>query len=115
MSKRSLFGAALALLLLINTALIAQQRNGQQDKQASQDAVRKIAEPKDAVAAKTKVAEVVSATSEILDEVSKLRGLKILSPVKSGAKSRAEIEQEIVRSFEEESTPEEIETANKAL
>jgi hypothetical protein len=115
MSKRTLFGAALALLFIINPALVAQQRNGLADKQASQDAVRKIAEPKDAAAAKIKVAEVVSAASEILDEVSKLRGLKILSPVKSGAKSRAEIEQEIVRSFEEESTPEELETDNKVL
>jgi hypothetical protein len=110
MSKRTLTGGVVALLLVINTALIAQQS----DKQAAPEAVRKIAEPKDA-AAKDKVAEVVSATGEILDEVSKLRGLKILSPVKSGAKSRAEIEREVIRGFEEESTPEEIAAANKAL
>src|SRR5262249_21403079 len=75
---------------------------------------RKIAEP-GAGDIKTNVAEVVAATEEILQEVSKLRGLNILSTVKSGAKSRSEIEREIIRSFEEESTPEEIEAANKAL
>ncbi len=111
MSKRMLIGIVLFLLIAINPALIAQHLYEQADKQAAQ----KITAPKDLAATKARATEIVSATSEILDEVSKMRGLKILSPVKSGAKSRAEIEQEIIRSFEEESTPEEIEAANKVL
>jgi len=104
MSKRTWIGAVVVVLLVINTALIAQQP------------ARKSAESKaDDSKAKAKIAEVVAATSEILQEVSKMRGLKVLSPVKSGAKSRSEIEQEIVRGFEEDSTPEEIEAANKVL
>lgn len=111
MSKRTLICVVLILLVAINPAFVARQVYSQSDKQAG----RKGAEPKDVAATKTKVTETVSATSEILDEVSKLRDLKILSPVKSGAKSRTEIEQEIIRSFEEESTPREIEAANKVL
>ncbi|MCI0665436.1 MAG: hypothetical protein L0220_30620 [Acidobacteria bacterium] len=62
-----------------------------------------------------KTAEVIAATNEILDEVSQMRGLEILKPVKSGVKSRSEIEQEVIRNFEESFKPEEIETINKNL
>jgi hypothetical protein len=62
-----------------------------------------------------KIAEVIAATNEILDEVSKMRGLKILKPVKSGIKSRSEIEQEVISNFEESFKPEEIDTINKNL
>ena len=62
-----------------------------------------------------KTAEVIAATNEILDEVSKMRGLKILKPVKSGVKSRSEIEQEVIHNFEESFKPEEIDTINKNL
>ncbi|HEX8998430.1 MAG TPA: DUF6782 family putative metallopeptidase, partial [Blastocatellia bacterium] len=104
MSKRTLTGLVLFLLIVIHTALVAQQP------------ARKTPGPKaDAASTKTKAEEVVAATSEILEEVSKLRGLKPLTPVKSGTKSRAEIEQEIIRGFEETTTPEEIAAANKAL
>ncbi|MDQ3011925.1 MAG: hypothetical protein M3X11_14600 [Acidobacteriota bacterium] len=111
MSKRIWISVVMVLLIAINPVLIAQDIYKQIDKQAA----RKITDPKDMTAAKANVAEIVSATNEILDEVSKLRGLKILSPVKSGAKSRTEIQQEIIRSFDEESTPKEIENANKVL
>lgn len=104
MSKRTVTGLVLFLLIVIHTALVAQQP------------ARKTPGPKaDAAATKTRAEEVVAATSEILEEVSKLRGLKPLTPVKSGTKSRAEIEQEIIRGFEETTTPEEIAAANKAL
>lgn len=104
MSKRVLIGLALCLLIVINTALVAQQP------------ARKMSGPKDSVASTSvKAAEVVAATTEILDELSALRGLKPLSSVKSGVKSRSEIEQEIIHGFEESSTPEEIEAASKAL
>lgn len=104
MSKRVLIGLALCLLIVINTALVAQQP------------ARKMSGPKDGAAnTSVKAAEVVAATSEILEELSKLRGLKPLLPVKSGVKSRSEIEREIIQGFEETSTPEEIEAARKAL
>ncbi|MGE0884991.1 MAG: hypothetical protein AB7P14_15710 [Blastocatellales bacterium] len=105
MSKRILIGVSLSLLIIINTALVAQQP------------VRKPSEPSVAAvpADAAKTAKVIEAAKDILEEVSKLRGLKILSPVKSGAKSRAEIEQEIIRGFEETTTPEEMDVANKVL
>lgn len=106
MSKRILTGVCLLLLAIANITLIAQQP------------ARKTVEPNVAAsgsASSDKVAKVIEATAQLLDEVSKLRGLKILSPVKSGAKSRAEIEQEIIRAFEEETTHEEIAATNKTL
>lgn len=104
MSKRILIGVCL-FILIINSALIAQQpvRN---------PAERSVAAlPADA----GKTAKVIEAANQILEEVSKLRGLKILSPVKSGAKSRSEIEQEIIQGFEETATPEELDAANKVM
>jgi hypothetical protein len=63
----------------------------------------------------TTAAEVEATTGELLTKVSELRGLKVLRPVKSGVKSRAEIEQTVVRAFDESSTPEEIETSRKTM
>ena len=106
MSKRILIGFSLLLILLANINLIAQQP------------ARKTGEPAVAASSSVKadsVAKVIEAATQLLEEVSQLRGLKILSPVKSGAKSRQEIEQEIIRGFEEETTPEEIEATNKTL
>lgn len=106
MSKRILIGFSLLLILLININLIAQQP------------VRKTGESAVAVSGSVNtdnVAKVIEAANQLLEEVGQLRGLKILSPVKSGAKSRQEIEQEIIRGFEEETTPEEIEATNKTL
>ncbi len=100
MSKRIFLAVCLLFLSVAHIKLVAQQP------------ARKVVDPNIAVA---NTAKVLETTSQLLEEVSKLRGLKILSPVKSGAKSRAEIEQEIIRGFEEETTPEEIETTNKVL
>jgi hypothetical protein len=60
-------------------------------------------------------ATVEAETRAILDQVSEMRQLRILSPVKSGVKTRAEIEQIVVRNFNEETTPGELEAAGKAL
>ncbi len=60
-------------------------------------------------------AEVVAATKEILEEVSKMRGLRILNPVKSGVRSRSEIERDVIRNFEESYKPEELDAINKSL
>ncbi|MBS1786847.1 MAG: hypothetical protein JST85_03955 [Acidobacteria bacterium] len=103
MSKRIFLAACLVFLAIANITLVAQQP------------ARKAVEPNIAASNTANTAKVLEATNQLLEEVSKLRGLKILSPVKSGAKSRAEIEQEIILGFEEESTPEEIEATNKTL
>ena len=88
--------ALLALCLTVPGALVARQQGGGRPAAAA-------------------AAEVLAATSEMLEEVSRMRGLKILSPVKSGLKSRGEIEQVVVRNFDESSTPEELEAAQKTL
>jgi hypothetical protein len=63
----------------------------------------------------TTAAEVTATTAELLAQVGKLRGLAVKQPVKSGVKSRAEIEQTVVRAFDESTTPEELATAAKAM
>ncbi len=104
MSKRILIVVALPLLtLLISHGWLA----------AQQPARSKGVNPSPANSASA--AEVIAATNEILEEVSILRGLKILMPVKSGIKSRSEIEQEVIRNFEESYQPGELDAANKSL
>jgi hypothetical protein len=104
MSKRIRIAViwSLLLFLTIQTALVAQQPA----KPGSTG-------PVPANTAKT--AEVLATADKILDEVSALRGLKILKPVKSGVKSRSEIEAEIIRNFEESVTAEELDAINKSL
>ncbi len=104
MSKRTLSLLVLLLLIVAHSALMAQQ-----------PARKPAASKHDPEKVKAKAAEIVAAADAILEEVSNLRGLKPLAPVRSGLKSRAEIEQEIIRGFEETSTPEELDAANKSL
>jgi hypothetical protein len=59
-------------------------------------------------AAGVKAAALAAATEEVLRETSELRKLPVLRAVKSGAQSRAEIEQMLLRSLDEESKPEEM-------
>ncbi|HEX7315292.1 MAG TPA: hypothetical protein VF297_15300 [Pyrinomonadaceae bacterium] len=54
-----------------------------------------------------KTAAVREATAEVLSETSELRKLPVLRQVRSGAQSRAEIEQMIVRNINEGESPEE--------
>ena len=54
-----------------------------------------------------KTAAVREATAEVLRETSELRKLPILRQVRSGAQSRAEIEQMLIRNLNESATPEE--------
>jgi hypothetical protein len=104
MSKRIRIAITLSLLLLIcvHSALVAQQPS-------------RTTADKPRTAENAKMADVIAASKEILEEVSKLRGLKILSPVKSGMKSRIEIEKEVIRNFEESYKPEELTAINKSL
>jgi hypothetical protein len=63
-----------------------------------------------------KTAAVREATAEVLGETSELRRLPVLRQVRSGAQSRAEIEQMLVRTLNESATPDEtsaVETAMK--
>ncbi|MFL6332090.1 MAG: hypothetical protein ACJ754_01995 [Pyrinomonadaceae bacterium] len=62
-----------------------------------------------------KTAAVREATAEVLRETSELRKLPILRQVRSGAQSRAEIEQMLVRNLNESATPEEIMAGETAL
>jgi hypothetical protein len=104
MSKRIWFAiiSSLLLFITIQSALVAQQP-------ASPGGGK----PAPANAART--ADVLATTNEILEEVSKMRGLKILNSVKSGVKSRSEIEAEIIKNFEESVKPEELDAVNKTL
>jgi len=58
--------------------------------------------------ANPKTAAVRQATAEVLRETSEIRKLPILRQVRSGAQSRAEIEQMLVRNLNESATPEEM-------
>ena len=62
-----------------------------------------------------KTAAVREATAEVLRETSELRKLPILRQVRSGAQSRAEIEQMLIRNLNENATPEEISASETAM
>jgi hypothetical protein len=62
-----------------------------------------------------KTAAVREATAEVLRETSELRKLPVLRQVRSGAQSRAEIEQMLVRNLDESATPEEALAAETAM
>jgi hypothetical protein len=55
-----------------------------------------------------KTAAVRQATAEVLRETSEIRKLPVLRQVRSGAQSRSEIEQMLVRNLNESATPEEM-------
>lgn len=57
----------------------------------------------------------LSATEEILKSVSRLRGLEIKHPVKSGLKTKDEIEQSVIRDLDESTPPEEFDATQKTL
>ena len=60
-------------------------------------------------------AAVREATTEVLRETSQLRKLPVLRQVRSGAQSRAEIEQMLVRNLNESATPEEMAASEATL
>jgi hypothetical protein len=101
MSKRIRQAAKASLVAL---ALSASLLAGFPPRAAAQVVAQAPAKP--AINAKT--AAVAAATEEVLRETSELRKLAVLRAVKSGAQSRAEIEQMLLRSLDEESKPEEM-------
>lgn len=70
---------------------------------------------KPAATVNPKTAAIREATTEVLRETSDLRQLAILRPVESGAQSRSEIEQMLIRSLDESSTPEELRASQVVL
>ena len=62
-----------------------------------------------------KTAAVRAATSEVLRETSQLRKLPVLRQVRSGAQSRSEIEQMLIRNLNESATPEEMAASEATL
>ncbi|HVF56768.1 MAG TPA: hypothetical protein VM934_11490 [Pyrinomonadaceae bacterium] len=70
---------------------------------------------KPAAAVNPKTAAVREATAEVLRETSEIRKLPILRPVRSGAQSRAEIEQMLVRNLDENSSPAELRASETSL
>jgi hypothetical protein len=62
-----------------------------------------------------KTAAVRDATAEVLKETSDIRKLAVLRPVRSGAQTRGEIEQMLVRNLNESSTPEELRASELTL
>jgi hypothetical protein len=60
-------------------------------------------------------AAIVAATNEVLKETSEIRELTILRPVKSGAQSRTEIEQMLIKSLNEQMSPAEMHATEVSL
>jgi hypothetical protein len=58
---------------------------------------------------------VVAATSAVFDEMSKIRELSVLRPVKSGTQSRQAIEQMVVRALDEQTTPAQMHASEVTL
>ena len=92
--------AALALAAVCASALGSGSAAGQRAKPA---------------AVNPKTAAVREATAEVLRETSELRKLPMLRQVRSGAQSRAEIEQMLIRNLNESATPEETSASETAM
>ena len=110
--------AALAALVLLTGARAgAQRRKSAPVRRSPATASRPPASVKAAppAAINPKTAAVREATAEVLQETSELRKLSVLRPVRSGAQSRAEIEQMLIRNLNESSTPEEMRASELVL
>ncbi|HEY0079391.1 MAG TPA: hypothetical protein VGB73_12310 [Pyrinomonadaceae bacterium] len=101
--KRSA-NAAFGVLLLSVVAALAAFLPGATHAQRTQTAT-----------VNPKSAAVVSATTEVLQETSKIRKLPVLRQVRSGAQSRADIEKMIIKNLDEDTTPEEMRSTEVAL
>src|SRR3712207_1264937 len=104
MSKRNI-PRALALALAASALALSLSPAGA----AQRGATRR------APAVNPKTAAVREATSEVLRETSTLRKLPVLRQVRSGAQTRSEIEQMLVRNLNESATPEEMAASETTL
>jgi hypothetical protein len=57
----------------------------------------------------------LNATEEVLESVSRLRGLAVKQTIKRGLKTRDEIEREVLRDLDESNSPEEMAAASKTF
>lgn len=103
MSKRIRAGQSAALAILTACVCAAAVGVGAAGQKATPAAVN------------PKTAAVREATTEVLRETSELRKLPILRQVRSGAQSRAEIEQMLVRNLNESATPDETSAAETMM
>jgi hypothetical protein len=108
--SRALTVALAALLVSIGAGAGAQRRRRAPVRRAP--ATVKAVPP---AAINPKTAAVREATAEVLQETSELRKLSILRPVQSGAQSRAEIEQMLIRNLNESASPEEMHASELVL
>lgn len=60
-------------------------------------------------------ADALTTAEEVLKSISRLRSLEIKSPVKSGLKTRDQIEEAVIRDLDENITPEEFDATRKTL
>jgi hypothetical protein len=77
----------------------------------SQSALARVSQQASVASATTsnaRNAAIIAATAEVLKETSEIRELTVLKPVKSGAQSRAAIEQMLIRNLNEQVTPAEM-------
>ncbi|MET0647598.1 MAG: hypothetical protein ABW208_13350 [Pyrinomonadaceae bacterium] len=95
MSKRIRAGECAALAVLMLCACVLAAGAGAAGQKARPAAIN------------PKTGAVREATAEVLRETSELRKLPVLRQVRSGAQSRAEIEQMLIRNLNEGATPEE--------
>jgi hypothetical protein len=107
-SSRKLFTSLLTVAL---AAIVLSSGSGAGAQKARRAGVR--SNPVAAVNPKT--AAVREATTEVLQETSELRKLPILRPVRSGAQTRVEIEQMLVRNLNESATPDEMRSSELIL
>ncbi len=117
MSKRNSWGLLILLLLVVNEWAPAQKAKSAKAKSGAKSVAQTKATTVAAANSKAVVTseQVAAMTDEVMKQVSEIRGLQLLHPVKSGAKSRAEIEAMVVKSFNEEMTPEEIRAEAKTM
>jgi hypothetical protein len=108
MSKRT--NQFLALIFMVALSVAAVVIN-----HSARAAVLQQASVASAATSNTRNAAIVAATAEVLQETSEIRQLAILQPVKSGAQSRAAIEQMLIRNLNEQVTPAEMHAAELSL
>src|SRR5690349_18753701 len=109
----TLTAALTTLLLLSGVGAGAQKARRAPAGRSPATVERPPASVKSAINPKT--AAVREATAEVLRETSELRKLSILRPVQSGAQSRAEIEQMLIRNLNESTNPEEMRASELVL
>jgi len=101
--------ARLLVAVLAFSSLIAHNSAGAFSPQRPRALKREVA------ATTARNAAIVSTTSAVLKETSEIRELAILRPVKSGAESRADIEQMLIRNLDKQRTPAEMHASELAL